>query len=194
MPTIRGITFTVQQLKAVQRAKRALDCNFPQLVRKAFTHYLPQLGINFSDTPISAAISNRKISDQDIVTIRQRLARGELQRQIASDYGVTEGLISHIKVGRKRLQKPIAPTPHTHDPGGAARNKFDRMMYCWRLLIQGPLHYQTLVDLLDIDRSTVFRLLSDIGAEAMGDGRWRYVITDDEIQLARDILHQMEGL
>lgn len=44
----------------------------------------------------------RKLSEADVGIIRQRLTAGALQKDLASQYGVTNSLISMIKNGKRR--------------------------------------------------------------------------------------------
>jgi hypothetical protein len=43
---------------------------------------------------------NARLSDEQVTTIRQRIAKGENNTRIAADYGVTHQLISRIRRGR----------------------------------------------------------------------------------------------
>ena len=40
-----------------------------------------------------------KLTDDDVRAIRARIARGDVQRRIAADYGVSPAIITHIKTG-----------------------------------------------------------------------------------------------
>ena len=47
-----------------------------------------------------SACGNAKLTESDVAAIRERLGRGETQRGIAADFGVSQPLISHIASGR----------------------------------------------------------------------------------------------
>lgn len=44
----------------------------------------------------------KKVSDEVLVAILSRLAKGEKQREIAKAYGISEGYLSSIKHGNRR--------------------------------------------------------------------------------------------
>ena len=46
-----------------------------------------------------------KLSDADLVVVRQRLERGDMQKQIAEDFGVSTTLICKIHRGRHRTAR-----------------------------------------------------------------------------------------
>lgn len=48
------------------------------------------------------ATRQRKIKDEDVIKIRQRLANGERVGALAIEYGVSQSMISHIKSGNRR--------------------------------------------------------------------------------------------
>ena len=48
---------------------------------------------------------NLKLTDDDIINIRRRVANGEMQRRLAEEYGVHESTISIIKTGKRRIRK-----------------------------------------------------------------------------------------
>lgn len=52
------------------------------------------------DTIIGSKNNNATLTETDIPVIRQRLANGEMQTEIAKDYGVKKTAISAIKTGR----------------------------------------------------------------------------------------------
>jgi len=52
-------------------------------------------GVRLGETP-------KKVSDEVLVAILSRLAKGEKQREIAQAYGISEGYLSSIKHGNKR--------------------------------------------------------------------------------------------
>lgn len=53
------------------------------------------------DGPI-APKRNYKLTDEQVREIRRRIAAGEVQRNLAKEYGVSDGHISHIKAGHTR--------------------------------------------------------------------------------------------
>jgi hypothetical protein len=59
--------------------------------------------------PKSTTRRDAKLSDADVVNIRHRVARGELQKHLAVEYGVSRGLITHYVTGiaRARIGGPI---------------------------------------------------------------------------------------
>lgn len=52
--------------------------------------------------PKNAGVKNgrAKLVEADVLVIRHRIAAGEMLRAIATDYGVSEGVVNHIKDGR----------------------------------------------------------------------------------------------
>jgi hypothetical protein len=44
--------------------------------------------------------SRHKLKEQDIMEIKRRIGRGEMQKDIARDFGVDPSLVSHVKRGR----------------------------------------------------------------------------------------------
>lgn len=51
--------------------------------------------------PHGSQILNAKLTEEKVVQIRKRIAKGDKSEHIAADYGVSGGLIGHIKFGRK---------------------------------------------------------------------------------------------
>ena len=56
--------------------------------------------IAFSHLSCNVRESNRKLTDEDVITIRKRLANGEPKRDIAKDFPVTQRTIVDINNGR----------------------------------------------------------------------------------------------
>jgi transposase len=53
----------------------------------------------------------KKIADEDIVKIVERVRSGEQRRQVAQDFGVSDSLIGHIVAGHRRQDCEIDPIP-----------------------------------------------------------------------------------
>ena len=58
-----------------------------------------------------AVMSGRKLTDEEIITIRERRANGARQKDLASQFGVSDGLISMVVRG---LRWPNLPGPIEH--------------------------------------------------------------------------------
>ena len=56
-------------------------------------------GENQADTYRLHKGVKQKLSDEDVKAIRKRLSEGDRQKDIASDYGITQSSVSHIKNG-----------------------------------------------------------------------------------------------
>jgi len=56
---------------------------------------------------IGAKAGAAKLTDEDVMSIRKRVANGESQYKIAKEYKVTQGAINHIVLGRTWKHLPI---------------------------------------------------------------------------------------
>jgi len=90
------------------RQERADGATLKELADKY--HYAPNTvwsicrGRRYADCdgPIMPKRS-QKLSDEQVIEIRQRIASGEVQARLAEEYGVSEGHISLLKHGRARM-------------------------------------------------------------------------------------------
>lgn len=77
--------------------------------------------------------ASTKLSDAQIFEIRRRIAAGEVQRQIARDYGLTAGAVNHIATGRRLPVCEQPPPPPVKDPAVRFMAKVspEPMSGCW---------------------------------------------------------------
>lgn len=73
-----------------------------------------------------------------------------------------------------------------------AKTKLNRMQELKRFMLQNPsgIHPDDVVEKLEVDRSTVYRLLNEIGAEQTyrNSGLWIWIPGQSDIELAKLVL------
>jgi hypothetical protein len=61
------------------------------------------------------SVTRRKLSDENVRTIRKRVARGETNRAVAKDFDIGEAYVGQLSIGRWRRS---AGGPFTYRPRG----------------------------------------------------------------------------